>query len=283
MGAFIMKYLLIVDLMGTLLEANQVLGYEQCLLDSERKRYKDEYKSRILYISRKLNTFLDQNNNVCIITSIDHCTEERLLRVIKDIDKNIHIHNRDKIKYFITDCLDINLKQNFDRLTITFKREQAYDLAINRNAGYYYITMDDDLINASCASKVLGLGGQYILINNMLNTTGWFNSERYEYLKKHFHINDNLDRLVSYYEQCSTLFLESCNFSKEEIYLKLLSNKLDIDELYSWLILRDIKSTFKHEFGYGFDYTQELINHNCIQIYPSFEQAYQKVLIPKIK
>lgn len=141
-----MKYLLIVDLMGTLLEANQVVGYEANLLNSERKRYRDEYKSRILSISRKLNTFLDQNNNVYIITSIDHCTEERLLKVIKDIDKSIHIYNKDKIKYFITDCLDINLKHKFDdRLTITFKREQAYDLAINANTRCYYITIDDDL------------------------------------------------------------------------------------------------------------------------------------------
>lgn len=103
------------------------------------------------------------------------------------------------------------------------------------------------------------------------------------YLKRHFHIDDNLDRLVSYYERCSTHFSESCNFSKKEIYLRLLSDKLDIEKLYSWLILRDIKSTFKNQSGYSFDYTQELINHKCIQIYPSFEQAYQKVLISKIK
>lgn len=279
-----MKYLLIVDLMGTLLEANKVLGYEPNLLNFEQKRYKDEYESRILYISRKMNNFLDKNNNVCIVTSIDHCSEDRLLTIIKDIDEKIHFYNRDKIKYFITDSMEMNLKHTFnDRLTITFKREEAYDLAINEHAGYYYITIDDDLINAYCASKVLDLGGQYILINNMLNTTGWSNSERYEYLKKHFHINDNFDRLVPYYDQCATLFSDSCNFSKEEIYLKLLSNKLDIDELYSWLILRDIRATFKEESGYSFDYTQELINHKCIQVYSSFEQAYQKVLIPKIK
>lgn len=80
-GELIMKYLLIVDLMGTLLEANQVLGYKSNLLNSEQKRYKDEYKSRILYISRKLNTFLDQNNNVCII-SIQKYKIRYLLKII---------------------------------------------------------------------------------------------------------------------------------------------------------------------------------------------------------
>lgn len=278
-----MKYLLIVDLMGTLLEANQVFECVQSL-NSAKRFYKNEYESRILCISRKLNEFLERGNRVYIVTSEDHCSEERLLEIIRDIDKNIYFHNRNKIKYFITGYINVSLEHEFgERLVITFKREHAYDLSIKENVGYYFITIDDDLINSGCVSKVLDLGGQYIHIDNMLNSTGWYDFERYEYIKKHFHINDNIDRLVSYYEQCSSIFSESCNFSKDEIYLKLLENKLDVDELYSWLIIRDIKNEFQREVGYSFDYTQKLIDHKCIQVYPSFEQAYRKALIPKMK
>ncbi len=170
-------------------------------------------------------------------------------------------------------------------------REEAYDFVIRKNKEYYYITIDD-VLNASSISKVLDLGGQFIHINNRINAFGWCTYEEYELYRKKFHMEDSFDRLVKYYELASSIWTSSIenseydkifNFSKEETYSKLLSKRLDIEKIYAWLIVRDIQKVFEQEAGYSIGYTQELIKHYCIQIYPSFEQAYQKVLKPKFQ
>lgn len=293
-----MKYLLIVDLMGTLLEARQlttgIYDPNDNILNFNHTRHKNveqEYISRITYISRKLNKILENGIKVSIVTSIDHCTEYQLIHTINSIDERITKDNKHQIEYYIDGSGKDIVKALNDRTIVTSTREDAYDLAIKKNKGYYYITIDDNLGNTSCIAKVLDLGGQFIHIDNAPNSIEWYTYEWYENLKKEYHTNDSFDGLVDYYESYSKCFsysedLKHCqyfHFPKEETYLKLVSNELDIEQFYFWLILRKIQSAFKCVSGYSFDYTQELINHNCIQIYPSFEQAYQRVLIPKIQ
>lgn len=281
-----MNYLLILDLAGTLIESIHITSR----LNDAGKGLYGEYYSRINYIGRKLNNFLENNNNrVVILTSYDHGDYENLEMVIKDINNTISEGNSERIEYYVAySKIQCTMNNGNDIIGVP-EKDVVYDILLSKYKGYYPIAIDDRP-SAKNYLKVLKTGGQCIFIKNELYS---FSADyrAMEILKKRFHLNDDIDRLIGYFSRSSVRFSdqyksyeempEFYKFSADATYTKLNNGDLNIEELYNWLKLTDIKHFFFNA-GYSIEDIEKLIEHKCISQYPSFEMAYQKILLPKI-
>lgn len=281
-----MKYLLILDLAGTLIESIHITSR---LNDNGNGLY-GEYYSRINCIGRKLNNFLENNNNrVVILSSFDHGPYQNLEMVMKDINSIITEGNRERIEYYVSYSEICCTMDNGNQIIGVSTKDVVYDNLLSTYRGYYPIAIDDRP-SVDNYLKVLKNGGQCIFIKNELYSfSADYNSM--EILKKRFHLDDDIDRLIGYFSRASVRFShqyesyeempEFYKFSVDDTYRKLNNGDLNIEELYNWLKLTDIKHLF-FAAGYSIETIEELIKHNCIAQYPSFEMAYQKILLPKI-
>lgn len=295
-----MNYLLILDLAGTLIETVHITNRlndngKGKKLESNERAFFEEYYSRINNIGRKLNAFLENNNNrIVILSSIDHATCENLEMVIKDINDTINEGNIERIDYYIADVEEdyqiLSTMDNGNKIIGVCKKDIVYDDLLSIYQGYYPIAVDDRP-SVKNYLKVLERGGQCFFIKNELysfSTT----PKSMELFKKRYHLDDNIDRLIKYFLRSSIIFSyeyenyekmpEFYKFDVEEIYIKLNNGDLNIEELYNWLRLTDMKHFF-FKAGYSINDIDKLIKYHCIGQFPSFEMAYQKILLPKIK
>lgn len=288
-----MKYLLILDLSGTLIGHIHITNR----IKQERPDIFREYYSKINYIGRKLNSFLSNSDNrIAIISSVDHSEPEELEMVIKDINSTILGDNKERIEYYISDS---STKEEY-RLRCTMgshnkiievsKKELAYNSLLNNYSSYYPITVDDRP-SKQCFSTILERGGECIFIKNELYSFS-VPPECIPYFEKHYHLKDDIDRLIDYYVRSSRIFgfdysetlddMPDCfKFSAYDTYKKLHDGTLNIEELYNWLKLADIKKFFL-EAGYSIDNINEFIKYHRIDYFKSFEAAYQKRILPKM-
>ena len=296
-----MKYLLILDLAGTLIETIHVTsrlndnGKGGKLYPTQRVFF-EEYYSRINYIGRKLNKFLENNNRIVILSSIDHATLENLKMIIRDINDTIDEGNIRRIEYYLADTEEdyqiLCTMDNGNKIMGVRKKDIVYDNLLSIYQGYYPIAIDDRPSRKNY-SKVLERGGQCFFIKNDLYTYS-VSPDYMELLKKRYHLNDDIDRLIGYFSRSSKRFLntdckdknyeellEVYKFDVEETYKKLNEGTLDVEGLYNWLRIADIKCFF-FKAGYSIEDIEKLIKHHCIDQFPSFEMAYQKILLPKI-
>ena len=291
-----MNYLFILDLSGTLMEGAHVCCRNE--IDKTHPFF-NEYDSRINYVGRKLNNMLNNNHNrIIILTSEDHCTIEELEVVIKDINSTILDKNIERIEYFVSIELAVNIDkpihcimENGNKIIKVQNKSLAYDKVLKMYKNYYPITIDDRP-SFECFAKVLEKNGECIFIQNELNTFAVYTYEFRQLLEKRHHVRDNIDTLIPHYYRCADIFSfsyenvdempEYLKFSIEETYKMLHNGTLNVEDFYNWRNLTDIKKGFI-DIGYSLEDIESLINHHCIEVFPSFEMAYQKRLVPKIK
>lgn len=288
-----MKYLLILDLAGTLIESLHVTSR----LKEDGKGLYGEYYSRINNIGRKLNSFLNNNSNrIAIITRYDHGEYEDLEMVIRDINSTISEGNSKRVEYYISGkdtCMTNKILYTMDNgneIIGVYNKEVVYDELLSTYQEYYPVAIDDRP-SPENYSKVLEKGGQCIFIKNELYSFSC-DYKAMERIKRRYHLDDDIERLIGYFSRSSKTYAlqyksyeempEFYKFSATETYMKLINGELNIEELYNWLKVTDIKNFF-FQIGYSIEDIEELINHHCINQFPSFEMAYQKVLLPKIK
>ena len=291
-----MNYLFILDLSGTLIEAAHVCYRRK---SKDTNPYINEYYSRINLIGRRLNKLMENNNRVVILTSEDHCVIQDLELIIRDINNKIFNDNKDRIEYFVESPGKLKksiyrIMENGNTIVKVSSKSIAYDIVLDMYKNYYPVTIDDRPL-IECFSKVLQRKGECFFIRNEFNSfaipTSYFldlamGMQRHE--KKH-HIKDNVDTLIKYYDFCRKIFEdyeenipEYQRFSVEKTYEMLYDGTLNIEKLYNWLNYTDIKKDFV-EIGYSLKDIESLIEHHCIECFPSFEMVYQKRLLPKLK
>ena len=290
-----MKYLFILDLSGTLIEAAHVCYRKE--LDKINP-YFNEYYSRINYIGRKLNQLLENNyNRIVILSSEDHSTIEDIELIIKDINRTILDKNKDRIEYYVA-VENIVKKENSiycvmendNKIIKVREKSIVYDKVLEVYPQYYPITIDDRP-SFQCFSKVLQKNGECYFIQNEINSIAIYQPETIQRFEKRYHVRDNIDTLISHYEHCTDIFSfsyknieempEYLKFSTDDAYQMLYNGTLNVDNFYKWRYLTDIKKGFIEQ-GYSLEYIESLIKHHCIDIFPSFEIAYQKRILPKI-
>lgn len=281
-----MKCFLMLDLVGTLIEFNHVINREQ-----PRNKYMesvaDEYQSRINYIGRKLNEFMQSGNIVTIASSQDHCSTHHIATVLSDIDKVILDENKDKIYYFISEARtnETYLAESGKEIYLVEDKIKAYYTISSKYPEYYPIAIDDGPTHNDIFYKILSQGGQVGYILNDYNNRELYpkNFQRLAY--RIFHLDDTLDGMITWnnsLEENSKLSLEGYEILPFTNYYEQMHNHtLNAAEVYNWNKKRKLIAYLK-KHGFSDDEIFDLFKHNCISMEPSFEKAFQKIIKPKL-
>lgn len=273
-----MRSLIFLDLMGTLLEASQVTN-----------RGRVEYTSRIMFISRKLNTLL-KNNVVVINTSIDHCELNDLYTILSDIDRYIEDDYRSRLHYYI--CCDY--EESFTEESLYTSKNTEIKVVANKNIVYetlldkfnylFPIAVDDNPLEYGNLgfSMVYKKHGRLCIIHNYFNSKDISGSDRLlQRYKKRYYPYASSEEIINEFihnNEITFNFSESEleNF-RESVYSDYKSGNISIKNLSFFSIKKGIKRYFLKN---GFD--QEEIDNSIEQgqicFVSSFEEAYQKIL-----
>lgn len=178
-----MKKLIVIDLMGTLIEADHVV----------RPRSQKEYPSRVVTCGRYLNELLESGREVIILTSLSHTTIEEEKIILNDIYATISDANKPLFKIILTDVNDekkqkqimdpidsgtgeiemINALAQDGKLELLADKDEAYEQIINKYKGYQISTVDDRYKSNKGFAKVLNSGGTVYVITNALASMQW--------------------------------------------------------------------------------------------------------------
>ena len=178
-----MKKLIVIDLMGTLIEADHVV----------RPRSQKEYPSRVATCGRYLNELLESGREVIILTSLSHTTIEEEKIILNDIYATISDANKPLFKIILTDVNDekkqkqimdpidsgtgeiemINALAQDGKLELLADKYEAYEQIINKYKGYQISTVDDRYKRNKGFAKVLNSGGTVYVITNALASMQW--------------------------------------------------------------------------------------------------------------
>jgi len=265
-----MNIFLITDLMGTLMEADHMLTHEP--------PWCKEYPSRLNYVGRKINTFLNGNHNrVAIISNEDHCSKEEIAKVLSDIDSVILSENRARMHYYITHEWNIGLvtdevfkTENGNDMYYIRTKDKAYESITKQYPHFYYIGMDD-MPQESLMAQIIRRGGECSFITKIT----WKN-EKVERMTG--------DTALAFIDRCCDINkLSKGNIlNLEEAYKMLYSNRLDINDLWSlkWQVPFN---NYLEKFDFSAEEIDNLYDKNIISIDPSFERAFQKRIVPRIR
>ena len=178
-----MKKLIIIDLMGTLIEADHVV----------RPRKSKEYQSRVATCGRYLNELLESGREVIILTSLSHTTIEEEKIILNDIYATISAANKPLFKIILTDVNDekkkkqikeaidsgpgekeiINALAKDGKLELLADKDEAYEQILKEYKGYQISTVDDRYKRNKGFAKVVNSGGAVYAITNALAGFQW--------------------------------------------------------------------------------------------------------------
>lgn len=262
------KKLIILDLMGTLIEAGHLVNNQYV-----RKR---EYYSRILYITRKLNSLLEKGFNIVILSSIDHSTVSDEMRIISDIDDNINF--RDKISYFLAKegCTQYNtdgLYTNNNKYVKVFnKKNDAYKEILSNFKGYQVIAVDDNPDLNEGFFLVYNAYGKLCMIDNFFNSRdlGYRGFEIYK--ERRYPYISNEVALKKYIQ-----YMNYTGFDLKNVYEQYLKGELDIKQI-SFQLPRDRMKKYFNNHNISTEEFNLAIKYEIITFNSSFEEVYQKVL-----
>lgn len=268
-----MKKLVIFDLMGTLLEAEHVgkpnIGYR-----------KNEYNSRIMYCTRKLNELLKRGMEIVILSSLDHTKLEHEMKIVSDIDSLIDKKYSNNLQYIFAKGGAVNVR-NITSLSIDSNKpilivedkDSAYDYLIKKYYDYNIFAVDDDPLHNSGFANVYKNRGKIYLINN------WFNSkmlgekgyEKYKNRTFRYPFIDNETIIRTYLSKMKMSDKESIT----DIYDRYLNGRLDLKEL-TFPILKF--KEYLEQYGICEEEFERAKNIGIININTSLEEVYQKIL-----
>lgn len=284
-----MKYLLILDLSDTLIESPHIVYRFEDNSYYQKNHFK-EYQSRINNIARKINCFAQEGNKVVIITSESHSSAYNLCRVLDDIDEQIIY--KENVNYFLAGYT-FKKHNNINIINCFARKDDVYDLVLRKYSNYYPIAIDDRAFDNLGFIKVIKMGGECAFICNEDRTLSL------EYFPNHFSVDEyyssnyDIGMLIEFYQSVKenakdfpnivTSTPEIINFSKQKIIEKLNDGSLDIIEFYNWYNLEKIKDYFFKKGKINIEGVEDYINHQCINMYPSFEMAYQKRIVLKLR
>jgi hypothetical protein len=269
-----MRYFLITDLAGTLIE-------QYHLGDSRYPLAKKEYSLRIKHIAKRLNEFINGDNEVAIITSADHAAYEKLKCVLSDIDDSIVSSNRKKIHYYIATegpkPLDDNpITVQGSSIHVVYEKDEAYKDIVLSHQGFFYIAVDDAPYANHIFPQILRNGGECSLIKNDEWRIECSPAARHDpQLRIYIHDCDmfSSDELLH-----NHIYLFS---SPEEAYRLLNTGQIDINNL-PYAAAKRLLDRYLKQNGFEDDRITDLYNNQHITIEPSFEQVFQKKLRPKL-
>lgn len=259
----------VIKLIGTLIEADQ---------KKEDNFRKDEYLSRVLYCSRKINSLLEHGAKVIILGAGDHFKVANSVRICKDIHNFIDKSYINNIEYVFSKknemLLDpISIKDN----EIAVVREDKTDIYKYLRQKYYdshFILVDDVEFFSGEFYFVYKNYGEIHYIYNFFNSRplGERGYEKYT----------NIYPFVKYPYCDNQTLINNCISlvgieDSEEIryfYSKYLSGDINLVELMPLTLLKkDLTGR-----GISDDEFKQAYQKGILNVHTSFESAYQKVL-----
>ena len=257
-----MKKLIILDLMGTLLEADHVVAPHKY----------GEYNSRIRALASRLNAILSSGREIIILTDISHTEVPDEIILLNDIYSTILPANREGISFIVAGVRSgVHIKQLLSsneneiastkgKMKVFGDKDSAYESIFERYKGYSISAVDDHYYTNNGFEKIIEMGGKTYQITNDFGSTSFGLADYRRKDRRHSAWTNNYQSVMKITFPYATAY----------DYINLLANSVDTMTFYHDIkigeVVKSLNSFVEDESVGEFDETLDGIQERASKV-----------------